>query len=295
MLVNYQEYYRLNQIPIMISAKQIGTLMNVKIGQKRAGLIMNKENIILPSTLLVENFKQDIHEPTCWLLQSQEPACRMIFNSAGENSTLTLSQGWQGILVMNRVSMEIVSGSSRQQELPLFALVKLQAFIDESRGVSKKCDPMQRWESIELDSYPVITTCGDVERWLLTRNQTLPAQMSMLASFLRRTEWYWLIRYLLNESLSNGKLHELGARYGLSYSHFRRLCRNALGNSAKNELRGWRIARALLDVVDEGQSLTDVAMRYGYASSSHLSNDIRDAFGVSPRGLWNTINKKTEK
>ena len=117
--------------------------------------------------------------------------------------------------------------------------------------------------------------------------------MATLASFLRRTEWYWLIRFLLNESVNNGKLHELGARYGLSYSHFRRLCRNALGNSAKSELRGWRIARALLDVVEEGQSLTQVAMRYGYASSSHLSNDIRDAFGVSPRGLWNMINKKS--
>ncbi|WP_246235803.1 helix-turn-helix domain-containing protein [Acerihabitans arboris] len=228
-------------------------------------------------------------------MQTNNQACRIHFQFGEESSTLTLSPDWHGILVMNKINMEIVSGSPSQQELPLFALVKLQVFIDESRRISLKYDPLQHWDSIELNSDPLIATCGDVERWRLSQNQVMPAQMGMLASFLRRTEWYWLIRFLLNESISSGKIHELGARYGLSYSHFRRLCRNALGNSAKSELRGWRIARALLDVVEEGQSLTEVAMRYGYASSSHLSNDIRDAFGVSPRGLWNIINKKLEK
>lgn len=49
-------------------------------------------------------------------------------------------------------------------------------------------------------------------------------------------------------------------------------------------------------MVEERQSLTEVAMRYGYASSSHLSNDVRDAFGVSPRGIWNMIKiKKAEQ
>lgn len=269
--------------------------MSIKVTQKRGGLIMNKESIILPHHPLVQNYKQDITEPTCWLMQTHGNACRIHFQSGDESSTLNLSQGWVGILVMNKITMEIISGAPSQQELPLFALVKLQVFIDESRRVSLKYDPLQHWDSIELNRDPLIANCGDVERWLLTQNHELPAEMGMLASFLRRTEWYWLIRFLLNESVNNGKITELGARYGLSYSHFRRLCRNALGNSAKNELRGWRIARALLDVVEEGQSLTEVAMRYGYASSSHLSNDIRDAFGVSPRGLWNIINKKLEK
>ena len=120
---------------------------------------------------------------------------------------------------------------------------------------------------------------------MLGNYQSAPSKMNALAVFLRQTECYWLIQFLLNESVNNGKLNVLGARYGLSYSRFCRLCRNALGNLAKNELRGWRIARALLDMVEERQSLTEVAMRYGYASFSHLSNDVRDAFGVSPRGI----------
>lgn len=197
--------------------------------------------------------------------------------------------------MMNRVQVEVISGSVKQQELPLFALVKLQVFIDESKQMQLKYEQQQIWECIELNRYPNIVYFSDVERWLLMQRHDCPKEMTALASFLRRTEWYWLIRYLLNESVNHAKLNELGARYGLSYSHFRRLCRNALGNSAKSEMRGWRIARALLDVVEEGETLTQVAMRYGYASSSHLSNDIRDAFGVSPRGLWNTINKKSEK
>lgn len=268
--------------------------MSSKVILKRAGLIMKKENIILPRKLLVENYKQDITEPTCWLVQTHDQTCRIQFRTGEESSSLMLPSNWHGIVVMNKSTVEIESGAPSQQELPLFALVKLQVFIDESRQFTLKYEPLQHWDSIELNCDPLITTCGDVERWLLAQTTILSENMETLASFLRRTEWYWLIRFLLNESVSNLKIHELGARYGLSYSHFRRLCRNALGNSAKNELRGWRIARALLDVVEEGQSLTEVAMRHGYASSSHLSNDIRDAFGVSPRGLWNIINKKLE-
>ncbi|WP_413735605.1 helix-turn-helix domain-containing protein [Sodalis sp. RH21] len=256
---------------------------------------MNKDNIVLPSTLLVANAKQDITDPRCWLLDAREQDCLIRFQSAQATAKLNITQGWRGILVMNRVNLEVLAGRVNHQELPLFALVKLQVFIDESRGLSLKYDQQQHWQSIKLSDYPQIATCSDVERWLLSQTQALPEEMAMLAAFLRRTEWYWLIRFLLNESVNSDKLHELGERYGLSYSHFRRLCRNALGNSAKNELRGWRIARALLDVVEEGQSLTEAAMRHGYASSSHLSNDIRDAFGVSPRGLWNMINKKSEK
>ncbi|MGL6148964.1 MAG: helix-turn-helix domain-containing protein, partial [Plesiomonas sp.] len=73
------------------------------------------------------------------------------------------------------------------------------------------------------------------------------------------------------------------------YSHFRRLCRHALGSAAKAELRDWRMARSLLDVVEGQENLTQVAIKHGYASSSHFSNEIRELLGVSPRGLSNII------
>lgn len=269
--------------------------MRMKLNDQRAGFIVNKDIIVLPGTLLVEKDIRDISEPKCWLLNTGDRDCQMRFQWPETSDFFNIPRGWRGLITLNRVKVEMVSGQAHHQELPLFALVKLQLFIDESRAHSLKYEQQQHWHGIALNDYPRIENCNDVERWLLTQNQTRSEEIAALATFLRRTEWYWLIRFLLKESLNSDKLHDLGARYGLSYSHFRRLCRNALGNSAKNELRGWRIARALLDVVEEGQSLTEVAMRHGYASSSHLSNDIRDAFGVSPRGLWNIIDKKSQK
>ncbi|WP_230492700.1 helix-turn-helix domain-containing protein [Martelella alba] len=257
--------------------------------------MIHKENTIAPVKLLANTFQEGVNAPQCWLLKTGEQECRLQFQSGNTASYLDLVRHWHGILLLNKVQVEVVSGSVAQQALPLFALVKLQVFIDESKQVQLKYEQQRVWECIALDKYPHIVNFNDVERWLLTQCHSRTSEMALLANFLRRTEWYWLIRYLLNESVNHAKLNELGARYGLSYSHFRRLCRNALGNSAKNEMRGWRIARALLDVVEEDQTLTQVAMRYGYASSSHLSNDIRDAFGVSPRGLWNMINKKSEE
>ncbi len=255
---------------------------------------MKNDNSILPKTLLMEKQNRTIGEPKCWLLNTAMTECHIRFQVAQASSELSIPRDWRGIILMNRVNMDIVAGNVHHQELPLSALVKLQVFIDESRGLALKYEPQQHWQAIQLSQYPHIETCSDVERWLLAQHHSLPDEMSPLADFLRRTEYYWLIRFLLNESTNSEKLHDLGTRYGLSYSHFRRLCRNALGNSAKSEMRGWRIARALLDVVEERQSLTEVAMRHGYASSSHLSNDIRDVFGVSPRGIWNIIEKKSQ-
>lgn len=266
--------------------------MNIK--QKRTEIMMSKEIIVSPASLLNEYHQQDISEPKCWLLEIPDGDCDIHVRWANESSRLTLSAGWRGMLLMRRLNLALRAGTARHQELPLFALAKLQVFIDESRGVQVDY-AQQQWAQIELNDFPHIGTCADIEQWMLGNYQSAPSQMNALAVFLRQTECYCLIRFLLNESVNNGKLNVLGARYGLSYSHFRRLCRNALGNSAKNELRGWRIARALLDMVEERQSLTEVAMRYGYASSSHLSNDVRDAFGVSPRGIWNMINKKAEQ
>jgi AraC-like DNA-binding protein len=68
----------------------------------------------------------------------------------------------------------------------------------------------------------------------------------------------------------------------VSESHFRRLCRRALGRGLKRELRQWRAANAVLDVVESRDSMTDVAISNGFASSSHFSREIRDLFGISP-------------
>lgn len=255
---------------------------------------MNKEIIVSEEMPLLTNTPIEITEPQCWLVQIKSQPCELHFQWGKTSDHQQFLPGWRGLLFLHRVKVTLLSGIADYQVLPLHVLAKLHVFIDASREVAMEYG-QNNFSSVEIKDFPVIKCSTDIERWMLGYGQHHEAEMLLIGQFLRQTECYWLINFLLKESLTNEKLNVLGARYGLSYSHFRRLCRNALGNSAKNELRGWRIARSLLDMVEERQSLTEVAMRYGYASSSHLSNDIRDVFGVSPRGIWNLINKKAEK
>ncbi|MBV8049212.1 MAG: helix-turn-helix domain-containing protein [Paludibacterium sp.] len=102
---------------------------------------------------------------------------------------------------------------------------------------------------------------------------------------LRKLESYWLIRYLLSDAVQQRSLGALAQDYGVSLAHFRRLCNEALGQSAKSARMAWRARRAMLDAILSGETLTCVAIRHGFASSSHYSNEIRRQFGLSPRVL----------
>jgi AraC-like DNA-binding protein len=75
----------------------------------------------------------------------------------------------------------------------------------------------------------------------------------------------------------------LGERYGLSKSHFNRLCREVLGNGVKHELRLWRATEAMLEVFDRREALTAIAYDHGFSSPSHFSREVKELFGVSPR------------
>lgn len=63
--------------------------------------------------------------------------------------------------------------------------------------------------------------------------------------------------------------------YGVSYSHFRRLCSYALGGKVKTELCGWRVARAVLEIIEGNSDMTTIAHKYGYSSSSHFSAEVK--------------------
>ncbi|MDT4871476.1 Invasion protein InvF [compost metagenome] len=93
------------------------------------------------------------------------------------------------------------------------------------------------------------------------------------------------MRFLLEQGTHSEKLTTLAQRYGVSVSHFRRLCRQALGTATKPALRGRRAARALLNMSLQDGSLTDIALELGFASSSHFSKEIRDLVGFTPSSL----------
>lgn len=108
-----------------------------------------------------------------------------------------------------------------------------------------------------------------------------------LIGYLRSSESYRLARYLLSEPADESQLRELGERYGVSYSHFRRLCYRAFNGAAKPRLRAWRAARAALQLIDGSDSVLQVAMSNGYASASHISNEVKKLLGVPPSAIRN--------
>ncbi|MDD1016018.1 helix-turn-helix domain-containing protein [Pseudomonas rubra] len=196
-----------------------------------------------------------------------------------------LPADWQGLLV-------VADGWQWEGEPADFCaiscqvLVKLQVFIDE--GVPGLASASSVPVCLPLDM-PVARCAQTLERWYVQQAFRASADYERFAQALRSGEEYWLVRYLLDQGRGQDSLQALARRYGVSVSHFRRLCRQALGGATKPALRSWRVARALLEVIDEGRSLTEVAQNQGYCSSSHFSRDVRELLGVPPSRLGDIV------
>jgi len=181
--------------------------------------------------------------------------------------------------------IKVISGEIKIISLDFNILAKLQVFIDKANGVGK-ISGEESWSYVpaKLKKKP---SAKQLEYWLITQCMHNTPGIDSFCSILRGSECYMIVNFLLNESGDNSgqRLQELCQQYGLSSSHFRRLTRKALGNSAKKELREWRLARALLEIFNEENSLTTVAMNHGYSSLSHFSNEVKDVIGVTPKRL----------
>ncbi|MEO9382997.1 AraC family transcriptional regulator InvF [Chromobacterium phragmitis] len=253
---------------------------------------MTDNDVLNPPETLNAAAVKSVAAQEIWLVQGQEGA-ELALSWPGGGETVAMTAGWRGLLLLDRLDVSVTRGRLGFQPLRLEALTKLLAFIDESRDAEQAAADVH-CALLQLADGEDWTDRRACEYWFL-RQVLQPTQaFSALLSLLRRSESYWLVRFLLAQSVCGDKLQQLGERYGVSYSHFRRLCRNALGNAAKTELRGWRMARSLLDVVEGRDNLTQVALKHGYASSSHFSNEIKDLIGVSPRGLSNIIQLATK-
>lgn len=159
-------------------------------------------------------------------------------------------------------------------------LAKLQVFIDCVFGVHLPSPPPGGGLVCVNPEIPFDTAGDSVEgRFLRMAIEGTP-QYRSLADVLRRTEAYAMVSFLLKEG-GGETVADLSARYGVSSSQFRRLFRSELGVSPKAELRGWRMARAVLDVIENSRSVTRAAMDNGYASPSHFAGDVKNFFGIS--------------
>ncbi|MFP7609857.1 helix-turn-helix domain-containing protein [Serratia quinivorans] len=182
--------------------------------------------------------------------------------------------------------------------LDFSALCKLQAFLDAASPTKPQTLPQKKsgsgWGFAPF-RVPHPVSFKQIERWFITQSFSSSSEIENIASVLRASENYWLVSFLLQKNAECTRLTELGKSYGLSVSHFRRMARNALGNTTKSELNSWRMARTLLEFIEGKRSLTELAIKHGYASASHFSNDVRMMFGLSPRGLKNVIMSEAEK
>ncbi|MBD1552379.1 helix-turn-helix domain-containing protein [Pseudomonas sp. C2L12B] len=178
----------------------------------------------------------------------------------------------------------VAQGDAWVQPLANAGLAKLQFFIDQ--GLPLPCHPEGNQPSFGLWGEHVPEQGGDgLTRWYLAKAVEGGGDYAAFAQALRNTESYRLVAFLSDSRNAQEKLNVLARRYGVSVSHFRRLCRTAIGGTVKTELREWRTARALLTLAQGATSLTEVALELGYASSSHFSKEIRELVGVVPSRL----------
>ncbi|KPG98651.1 transcriptional regulator [Pseudomonas sp. RIT-PI-q] len=195
-----------------------------------------------------------------------------------------LPAGWQGLLAV-RGEFEMTGGAGAQiLPMPEASLVKLQVFIDLGGALIGQGPRPTSWAALAV-SYETLDSDKKRERWYIEQAMRGGVSYRAFANVLRHNENYWLVRFLLEQGASSEKLTWLAQRYGVSVSHFRRLCRQALGGATKPALRDWRTAQALLSMSLEDRSLTDVALAFGYASSSHFSKEIREQVGFAPSRL----------
>ncbi|KVO87678.1 helix-turn-helix domain-containing protein [Burkholderia ubonensis] len=157
-------------------------------------------------------------------------------------------------------------------------LAVMQAFIDaafaDRRSGACTEDPIEQVDLFLASK----AERSNARTWLLREALADSTDYRRVARRLRGTEVYGMISFLL---FNDGKLGTLVSQYGISSAHFRRLFGAAVGRSPKSVTKQWRLAKAVLSIVDGRRSVTDAAMELGYASSSHLSSDFRAAVGKS--------------
>lgn len=210
---------------------------------------------------------------------SESPVCLASTRCA---SACCLPAGWEGLIAMNGGCE--VSRRVQTQPIAQAPLVKLQVFIDLGNALIEQRPSQAPWAALPV-AYSAVQSEQAIERWYIEQAMAGGVAYQAFAGVLRHTESYGLVRFLLEQGTHSEKLTTLAQRYGVSVSHFRRLCRQALGTSAKPALRGWRTAQALLNMSLQDGSLTDVALEFGFASSSHFSREIRELVGFTPSSL----------
>lgn len=172
--------------------------------------------------------------------------------------------------------------SWRIEKRSFFICARLLAFIDYARDFSKMTAVGTNFD-INQQIFYIKEGSGTLEHLIINEALKDESQLEPLFVTIRHSESYWLILHLisyLDEKKSN--IAQIGERYGVSGTHFRRLCKRYLGNCCKSQLRSWRAASSILTTLSTDESLTQIAVDNGFSSASHFSNEIKTLFGITP-------------
>ncbi|MDB5988944.1 MAG: invF [Herbaspirillum sp.] len=244
------------------------------------------------------------------LIQAGDEGATVSTTIDGKATTESFEPGWSGLLVLDRVACEVTDGDGKYCVADMAMMAKLQAFLDaglepsdateaaafnrsNAADAANAAHAAPRLIALPVAILPSMHCARTLERCFLMQACDPDPDFSRISAALRLTEWYKLVRFLLTQPATM-TMQALSERYGLSYSHFRRLCRQAFGRGGKAEFQQWRNVRALLDMVDSGASMTEVALRQGFASSSHFSDAMKGQFGMPPRRLTRPLSKNND-
>ncbi|WP_156296874.1 AraC family transcriptional regulator [Mycobacterium paragordonae] len=78
-------------------------------------------------------------------------------------------------------------------------------------------------------------------------------------------------------------VNELAERVCMSPSAFAHFFRESIGVSPYQFVKGVRLERARMLLVEDGLSVNEAARRVGYSSLSHFTNEFKRRYGVTPR------------
>ncbi|MBI6528190.1 helix-turn-helix domain-containing protein [Proteus vulgaris] len=201
-----------------------------------------------------------------------------------ENKIVKIVQG--KAFIYNAKSEDVVFQSEAHtwkiEKRSFFICARLLAFIDYARDFSKMTAIGTEFD-INQKIFHIENNEGTLEHTLISEALKENSQLEPLFVTIRHSESYWLILHLisyLDEKKSN--IAQIGERYGVSGTHFRRLCKRYLGNCGKSQLRSWRAASSILTTLSTDESLTQIAVDNGFSSASHFSNEIKTLFGITP-------------
>lgn len=220
-----------------------------------------------------------------WIAAGSEQDCAIALSRETQEENIILSPSGSGVLGLEAMTITVNSGSLTVFPADLIALARMQAYIDSALKMETKLQT-RRYFGFSQCKHKKLPAANFFESWLVERNIFHDDGSNNIISILRSTEWYWLVSYLLGVERQGGKgVKGLGAGYGISGSHFRRLAKRALGNTTKEEMCRWRLTRALFNLLETNESITDIALNNGYSSTSHFSTDFKNAIGFPPREL----------